>query len=156
MRPTSALTVLSDSFALQLNQTAWTNLVGNCDLFTSAPNCLNGGVADAITGSACQRPRQSNGWWLFSATQGKFAIEQYDYGTGIVPNAGADWQTVQGEGVSTFSSQQNAETSKFRASAQHASLRTPGCMTCSICQTAAAYCVSLHAHTQCGVGSGCQ
>ncbi|DBA77252.1 hypothetical protein WJX79_006430 [Trebouxia sp. C0005] len=82
----------------QLNQTAWTNLVGNCDLFTSAPNCLNGGVADAITGSACQRPRQSNGWWLFSATQGKFAIEQYDYGTGIVPNAGSDWQTVQGEG----------------------------------------------------------
>ena len=100
MRPTSALIVLSNSFNLQLNQTAWTTLVGNCDLFTSAPNCLNGGVADAITGSACQRPRQSNGWWLFSATQGKFAIEQYDYGTGIVPNAGSDWQTVQGEGVS--------------------------------------------------------
>ena len=100
VRPTCALTLLNGSFALQLNQTAWTNLVGNCDLFTSAPNCLNGGVADAITGSACQRPRQSNGWWLFSATQGKFAIEQYDYGTGIVPNAGSDWQTVQGEGVS--------------------------------------------------------
>lgn len=82
----------------QLNQTAWTNLVGSCDLFTSAPNCLNGGVADAITGAACQRPWQSNGWWLFSASQGKFAIEQYDYGTGIVPNAGSDWQTVQGEG----------------------------------------------------------
>ena len=85
---------------VQLNQTAWQSLVGSCDLFSPAPNCLNGGVADSVTGSACQRPRQSNGWWLFSATQGKFAIEQYDYGTGIVPNAGSDWQTVQGEGVS--------------------------------------------------------
>lgn len=83
----------------QLNQTAWQSLVGSCDLFSPAPNCLNGGVADSVTGSACQRPRQSNGWWLFSATQGKFAIEQYDYGTGIVPNAGSDWQTVQGEGA---------------------------------------------------------
>ena len=127
MRLTSASTVLSALFTLQLNQTAWTNLVGNCDLFTSAPNCLNGGVADAITGSACQRPRQSNGWWLFSATQGKFAIEQYDYGTGIVPNAGADWQTVQGEGVSaTFLSLNSMQRHLIHlASAQHASLRMP-------------------------------
>ena len=80
----------------------WTDLVANCDLFTSAPNCLNGGVADAKTGNDCQRPYQSTSWWLFSATQGKFGIApQYDYGTGIVPNAGSDWTTVQGEGVSS-------------------------------------------------------
>ena len=78
--------------------------MNDCDLFTPAPNCLNGGVGDDLTGSACQRPRQSNNYWLTSITEGKYAIERYDYGTGIVPNAGSDWTTVQGEGVSTASS----------------------------------------------------
>lgn len=78
--------------------------MNDCDLFTPAPNCLNGGVGDDLTGSACQRPRQSNNYWLTSITEGKYAIERYDYDTGIVPNAGSDWRTVQGEGVSTASS----------------------------------------------------
>ena len=84
---------------MQLNQTTWRELVNDCDLFSPAPNCLNGGVGDNQYGNDCQRPRQSNSYWLTSLTEGKYAIERYDYDTGIVPNAGSDWRTVQGEGV---------------------------------------------------------
>lgn len=83
----------------QINQTAWRSLVNDCDLVSPAPNCLSGGVADAKYGNDCQRPRQSNSYWLTSITEGKYAIERYDFDTGIVPNAGSDWRTVQGEGA---------------------------------------------------------
>lgn len=91
---------------LQLNETAWESLIDDCeDFFSPAPNCVNGGIGDSLTGSDCKRPRQSQGWWLLSATNGKFAIAPHsDYDTGIVPNAGVDWRTVQGEGVSGSSS----------------------------------------------------
>ena len=86
---------------LQLNETAWEQLVDDCDLFSSAPNCLSGGIADAQTGSDCKRPRQSQNWWLSGMTVGKIPIQpHFDFDTGIVPNAGVDWRTVQGEGVS--------------------------------------------------------
>ena len=85
----------------QLNETAWENLVNDCDLFSSAPNCLNGGIADALTGKDCTRPRQSQSWWLLGGTVGKIPIQpHFDFDTGIVPNGGVDWRTVQGEGVS--------------------------------------------------------
>lgn len=86
--------------ALQLNQTQWRDLVNDCDLFSPAPNCLSGGVGETKYGNDCQQPRQSNSYWLTSVTEGKYAIERYEFDTGIVPNAGADWRTVQGEGVS--------------------------------------------------------
>lgn len=85
---------------VQINQTQWQNLVNDCDLFSPAQNCLKGGIADPVTGSACRRPHQSDKYWLTSVTEGKFAIQRYDFDTGIMPNAGGDWRTVQGEGVS--------------------------------------------------------
>lgn len=81
------------------------NLVNDCDLFSPAPNCLNGGIADALTGSDCKRPRQPQSWWLVAGSSGKIPIQpHYDFDTGIVPNAGVDWRTIQGEGVSHFAS----------------------------------------------------
>ena len=94
--------LLEQVHLVQLNETAWESLINDCeDFFSPAPNCVNGGIGDSLTGSDCKRPRQSQGWWLLSATNGKIAIASHsDFGTGIVPNAGSDWQTVQGEGVS--------------------------------------------------------
>lgn len=93
------------SLLLQLNETAWEGLVDDCDLFSSAPNCLSGGIADALTGKECTRPRQSQSWWALGSTAGKIPIQpHYDFDTGIVPNAGVDWRTIQGEGVSAHSS----------------------------------------------------
>ncbi|KAL3141520.1 hypothetical protein ABBQ32_004770 [Trebouxia sp. C0010 RCD-2024] len=83
----------------QLNETLWVNLVNDCDLFSPAPNCLNGGIADALTGDDCKRPRQPQSWWLMAGSSGKIPIQpHYDFDTGIVPNAGVDWRTIQGEG----------------------------------------------------------
>lgn len=78
------------------------SLVNDCDLFSPAPNCLNGGIADALTGNDCKRPRQPQSWWLWAGSSGKIPIQpHFDFDTGIVPNAGVDWRTIQGEGVSS-------------------------------------------------------
>lgn len=74
---------------LQVQQDAWIDLVGKCDLFSDGPNCY----ATGVTGSACQRPAVGSQTWLTSGTQ-KWRPTQYLYGTGFVPNNGELWRNT--------------------------------------------------------------
>eukprot|EP00891_Asterochloris_glomerata_P004724 jgi/Astpho2/4724/fgenesh1_pg.00067_%23_197_t len=73
----------------QVQQDAWIDLVGKCDLFSDGPNCY----ATGVTGSACQRPAVGSQTWLTSGTQ-KWRPTQYLYGTGFVPNNGELWRNT--------------------------------------------------------------
>ena len=74
---------------IQVQQDAWIDLVGKCDLFSDGPNCY----ATGVTGSACQRPAVGSQTWLTSGSQ-KWRPTQYLYGTGFVPNNGELWRNT--------------------------------------------------------------